>query len=356
MKKFFSGLICGILFFFSLSVCAGGIVSVSLAPSHIQFHLGGVNKQVDETNNPILNYNDRTYIPLRAFSETLGETVNFQIASASTHYINQIDIYTNKEFPHTSGTSGIQDAEGYVTLTDLKYKASNHENGESELVGGKIQINKALSGKKINIFSATGDTSNFEGFSPIFILNESIDPIKVGDIRPFTVPHDEILFIKPEFKIIVKDETQPIHLQRGSNIPSMPLFFESGILSEAADTSYRTNRAMLFEYHIVNLGADLKLQPVYMKLQIFSAQNAITPIYTSELPAFSGTFKSTFGYQRLFLWDKRDQFGHPIQPGKYFYRFLLPSNSSYQLVGENKLSSCEIKSPLGGAENNFNVQ
>lgn len=56
----------------------------------------GSQAVLDTSENPVLNYNDKTYIPLRAFAEAMGAHVDFAAGSKATDQLNLITISANE--------------------------------------------------------------------------------------------------------------------------------------------------------------------------------------------------------------------------------------------------------------------
>jgi hypothetical protein len=77
--------------------CATVFASVSLQaylfPSQVTYHVKDQSKLLDVSgDNKVINVNNKAYIPLRLFSESLGATVNYQPPSEASNGFNKIDI------------------------------------------------------------------------------------------------------------------------------------------------------------------------------------------------------------------------------------------------------------------------
>lgn len=99
MKKFVSGVILGI----GISVCTVALAAEELQtvlfPSKVTFHLPGQDKQLDTSIDPVINVNNKAYIPLRLFSESLGAAVDYREPSDLSNGQHTIDIH----FPEVLG-------------------------------------------------------------------------------------------------------------------------------------------------------------------------------------------------------------------------------------------------------------
>ncbi|MBK5262745.1 MAG: hypothetical protein JJE17_09275 [Peptostreptococcaceae bacterium] len=83
MKIFILGFLCGVLLAVPAGVYASNQISAYLFPSKITIHEDGLTTNFDSAGKPFINYNNRVYVPLRAFSEAMGRYVNFESASAT---------------------------------------------------------------------------------------------------------------------------------------------------------------------------------------------------------------------------------------------------------------------------------
>ncbi|WP_240416638.1 stalk domain-containing protein [Paenibacillus periandrae] len=94
MKKFLTGLVLGIGLSSCTVVFASETIQAYLFPSKVTFHINGKSTNLDVSGeNQIINYNNKAYIPLRLFTETLGAKVDYQSSSAATNGNNLIDVH-----------------------------------------------------------------------------------------------------------------------------------------------------------------------------------------------------------------------------------------------------------------------
>lgn len=91
MKKIFTGVFCSTLLLATTVVASSTTIQATLFPSSVTFNNGGIVKSI-ESENEILNYNNKAYILLRSFSEAIGATVDYQYASESSNGLHQINV------------------------------------------------------------------------------------------------------------------------------------------------------------------------------------------------------------------------------------------------------------------------
>lgn len=116
MKKFISGVVVGV----GLSACSVAFASPTLQaylfPSKVTFHSDGQSKEVSfSTDDPVINYNNKAYIPLRLFTETLDAQVYYALPSDSSDGKSVIDIYFNKD-----NNKKLEDTSGFVAINNLE--------------------------------------------------------------------------------------------------------------------------------------------------------------------------------------------------------------------------------------------
>lgn len=332
---------------------ATGPIEAYFSPSQVSIHMGNTIKVLDVSGDSgVIYYQDRSYVPLRAFVTAMGTTVDYEAASAINGNLNKIDIYSSSTLAVNNLT--LHDPDGYVSIGDLQYNVAN---GEYNLFGGTIRINKDLDGKSVHIYS--GGDASFDYYNPIYVLNEAIDHLKAGDIRPFKVSYGMGSYSSLNFNIRLKDSFQASPLERGSNIPSRPLMFEGGPMGESDDSLFRVDRPTYFYYRLLCFDSNITVQPFKVKLEIYKTDQenqSSELVFSWDLPVFEGTFKKNYGYQGLYLWDKRDFNGQYVEPGWYRFKFVLPEEVSYQIEGSNNINTFKMKAPAGGDENCFEIQ
>ncbi|WP_010279831.1 hypothetical protein [Paenibacillus senegalensis] len=95
MKKWILGFICGVMLIVLTAASPSNAIYGVLFPSEVTFYDGDTARSFDTAGGyQILNYNNKAYIPLRAFAEEMGATVNYE--QPGQDGIHKIDIYQGK--------------------------------------------------------------------------------------------------------------------------------------------------------------------------------------------------------------------------------------------------------------------
>jgi hypothetical protein len=95
VKKYIIGLLCGVVLSMTTAAFAANSIQAILFPSKITFHVNNTSKVIDGAGvNPILNYNNKTYIPLRAFADAMGANVTYENSNAGKGSIPNIEIFS----------------------------------------------------------------------------------------------------------------------------------------------------------------------------------------------------------------------------------------------------------------------
>lgn len=345
MKKFLLGILCGLVLF--STVYASESLSVKLFPSQIKFHINGTIKDLD-SETQVLNYNNRAYIPLRDFVETIGAKISFQQSSQGLENQNLIDIYMTNNAPSIDFL--YEDAERYVSIGELQY--GKDKNNNTELIGGTIRINKDLNGKRI-ILCTDNNTQEYAGFgTPIYILNELSEDLKAGEIRQFRVPSEKI----GEFKSLSVSIADPVISMEfpTNNFATSPLSFNGGVFSIPRNIE----DPIFFHYCIVCTDTSVCADPFEVILEVYKIDSNLKEtemVFRSTLPSFGGNYKNGYGYFGHILWNKRDINGKYVDSGQYKFKFILPDKVSYKIIGDTVQKTLSIEAPLGGGENTFEI-
>ncbi|MDR1573087.1 MAG: copper amine oxidase N-terminal domain-containing protein [Clostridiales Family XIII bacterium] len=158
--------------------------TVDSFPCDVVFHAGdGEDLALDGDRHRVLNYKGRTFVPLRAFAELMGADVRF--AEAGADGFNLIDVTAAGNAPAV--TPEKEDAEGYVSLYDLKYDTETSDTGEVLLRFGMLRVNKDLEGREISLWGGNEPNETETMYEWPVILNEAIEPLRAGDTRPLSV-------------------------------------------------------------------------------------------------------------------------------------------------------------------------
>ncbi|WP_240420059.1 copper amine oxidase N-terminal domain-containing protein [Paenibacillus periandrae] len=133
MKRLVIGIASGVLLSLATgAVAASPSVQAILFPSTINIHKGESTVTLG-SNYEVLNYNNSVYIPLRAFSESIGSTVKYTEPNQGT--LPQIDVYT-ATWPWRSTFLGAGNQEG----SPLFVRLFSAHIPESDSVGFYAQV------------------------------------------------------------------------------------------------------------------------------------------------------------------------------------------------------------------------
>jgi len=141
MKKFIIGLLCGAVLSMTTVAFATNAVKAVLFPSKVTFYTNTTIKVLDGTeDNTILNYNNKAYIPLRAFTDAMGAKVNYR-APAANGGLAKIDIFNAASNAYTINTFEI--GNGVCTPMNLSLEPPHEYYNEKtfgELSLGKVNL------------------------------------------------------------------------------------------------------------------------------------------------------------------------------------------------------------------------
>ncbi len=79
MKKFLTGLLCGLLLATSTAVFASDTIQTVIMDAKFKFD--GVVRELDDDNRIVLNYNGSAYVPVRFVAENAGKLVGYDAAT-----------------------------------------------------------------------------------------------------------------------------------------------------------------------------------------------------------------------------------------------------------------------------------
>lgn len=358
MRKYIIGFMIGIALSLSTVVFAANTIQAYLFPSRVLFHMNDTVKEIDGSgDNAIINYNNKAYIPLRAFTDAMGATVTFTPSSSVTSYLNKIDIYDGPAIPINKGLT-LKDSEGYVTISNLNVVTD--KNANQFLTSGTIQINKDLTGKTIE-FHFSGITDPNQAISSfVYILNEDIDKPEAGDIRPFqtsVVMNDRKL---ESLSVVVRDTLKQYPLENGSNINAwgdpVAIIFAPRSANYINDSLLPLNEITPFDISVLNTSSDnIVIQPYDLTFEVYKldANNQQKElVYSYKLPRSNGTLGHNAGYSVTVPWNQRGTNGKFITAGKYAVRLKAPASLQYFKAGSNDI----INYPLYLRSSGFNVE
>ncbi|MBP1996535.1 stalk domain-containing protein [Paenibacillus eucommiae] len=97
MKKLLTGVAIGVILMLTTAAVSSTSIQATLFPSKVTIHNGSKITTIDGTGKDgIINYNNKSYIPLRTFSEAMGAKVDYESASKQTNGVHKIDIYQSQ--------------------------------------------------------------------------------------------------------------------------------------------------------------------------------------------------------------------------------------------------------------------
>jgi hypothetical protein len=322
MKKFISGIIVGV----GISACTVTFASESLQaflfPSTVTFHSKGETTEVSFSNDdPVINFNNKAYIPLRLFSETLNAKVIYTAPSDSSGGKNVIDIYLKDDDKDV-----IRDHNNFVSISNLE---SSPSGTNSYSLSGVITINEELRGKVIEIHAL--DSNKKVTGSSAEIKIEGISLAKVGDTRKFSAP----IFSQgtpTSFEVVVKDSWGLTNLE----------YFSDGMINNIAGISFgpplinENQKALISGLQFKNQSNnDLNIEPLSIEFQINKVIGDRKEIVKSyKLSELKGEIPAMSWYKAyLPTWDLTDQNAAPVAPGKYEVSIIVPSSLEYNIKG-----------------------
>lgn len=336
MRKFWIGLICGIMLCFFTAAIASNAIQGTLYPSEITIHNGTQVKELSTAKGTVvINYKNQTYIPLRLFSESMGSLVNFQPASTTNGNLNQIQIFSQS----TLAGLNISSIDGYVSAGNLLID----DNNKGLVEGGTIKINKDISGKQI-ILEAIGPDGAVVGASEYFYIdNENINPPKPGDLRSFKTllafgynSSDVTYRLKVQNFVNVKPNPLGELNERDKEYLTYPLYGVMVPPTGSGDGYRIADRAIMpFSFTLTNISKDdIVLDEVPLSFIVYKINpdgtnwKVVTPY---KLPPIKGRLASNEAFEVHIPWYMKDKNGS-VKPGDYLVSLVLPKQ--IQLLNE----------------------
>jgi hypothetical protein len=327
LRTFIAGLCLGVGLAASTVVFASESIQAVLFPSKVSFHLGGQVKEIEGTgDDAIINYNNKAYIPLRTFAESMGAIVDYQAPSEATGNLNRIEI-----FSLTDNDLNIQDSDGYVSLGQLRTEYDN-VNQSPRFVSGLLKVNKNMAGKtlKIDAFDQSGTKIGQSNY--VSIQNEWTKKPQPGDVRAFfaELPTDHV---PASFQVRVHPYwafTQSEYIHNPIINPPISVSF-GGI---GPDIELAKTKAIHFSLSVVNVSDQaIILQPLEMEYQVLKINDGKDELlYSYKIPVIPQNVPGRAGYSAaLPAWNLKDAEGNPIAPGKYAIQIKIPSVIEYSL-------------------------
>lgn len=319
---------------------ATGPVQVFLSPSKVFFHINNTTKEIDVSgDSKIIYFRDRAYIPLRAFSTAMGATISYAAPSASTGNLNRIDIYSPSSLTFNNLT--IQDPDGYVSIGNLN--THKDENGRNLITSGTIKANKDLTGKTIDIYYLIQQNRQI---SYVYIQNEDIEKLKVGDVRPFQtnlIFNEKVAPVAVDVHDTLKLETwETIAKNNGDPIAIMM----GPILSTGEVDMGKVLPSQVLVFN--SSDHDLTVEPFNMEIDIYALTQVGTKerVYNCKLPMISGKIPGKSGFNITAFWNQNNLNGGYVLPGEYIASLTVPV-IYYSPSGSNDRISYDIAEHSG---------
>lgn len=346
MKKIMFGFFLGIIVAASCNVFAGNnMVSAYLFPSKVTIHNEGITKELNVGGDPILNYNGRTYVPLKAFSGAMSAYVTYKPASESVDNLNKIDLYVVNEndFP-------IRDSEGYVSFNISKIeKISRADNANYLKISGLIRINKALEGKSVYLTAEDtrgGTVPGHESFLTC-IDNELNVLLAANDIRSVAFCISDGADINT-LEIKVKDSWIGPNEYAGS---VMMLESELALVKSGFDPDLILDKSISKDQYLDDFSVLLYnqtsetmiVEPIRMRFQVIRIDGSQEEsVVEFDLPKSTLIIPpSTYYMINIPAWDFKDSRGNIVPEGKYRTQLKVSEFFEYKLVDSKTTNKIE---------------
>ncbi|MNI33017.1 hypothetical protein D3C73_869430 [compost metagenome] len=331
MKKFLAGIIVGV----GVSVCSVTLASESLQaflfPSKVTFHSKSDAREIlFSDNDPVINYNNKTYIPLRLFSEALDAKVHYSPPTASSDHKNVIDIYLNPE-----DDISLQDTDNYVSIQHFDSKSTDEGIYVHTNISGLLQVNQSLEGKIIEIHALNAEQQMIGSTADIYMEGPAL--LNVGETRKL-----QTAIITKEFPtsyaVLVKD-TWGLTIMHS---------YTDGMIMDIAGIAFgppnvdSDNKALISSLSFKNtIEQDILIEPMNIELQINKIDGESSELIKSyKLPTLKGRVPAEAWYKAVLPpWDLRDQNGKPAAPGKYEIQIIVPSSLDYTYDGSTEIKT-----------------
>lgn len=331
MKKFILGLLCGAALF-ALTAASSNEIKPLLSTIDVQFHVSGGTNESLPADTMAINYQNRLYVPLRAFGEKMGASV-YYTAPQHNGDRGRVNIFyeDDRDLP-------LQDKEGYVSVGQLDVK-STEDGYEYMVVSGKIKFNKQVPEGKAVALAVLDEAGKELALSGTLRLGTSPGEMEAsqysaGDLTAFrtSLPYVE-LPEQYEFEFHIVDrpawdrEQYPIGAGYGAGgVNGYPLaarMYGTGNGSKAGELEIRIE--------ILNLSLEGNFttsKPLALEYEIYYlADNEAKVVRTLKAAPFEGTIPWKHGaVQTTFAWDYKDGNGAAVPKGETYYgRIKLPA-------------------------------
>ncbi|MZQ80651.1 hypothetical protein GQF01_00585 [Paenibacillus sp. 5J-6] len=324
MKKFISGVIVGV----GISACSVAFASDGLQaflfPSKVTFHNNGMTNEVSfSKDDPVINFNNKAYIPLRLFSETLHAQVNYSTPSDSSDGTNLIDIYLNDD------NFVIPDNEKIISIRNIE---SNPTGGHTFSLSGLITTNKSLEGKIIELHALDANKKIIGSNAEINI--DGAAALNVGETRKFSTS----IYSKETpiaYEVVLKDSWGLTQLD----------YFMDGMLQNVAGISFGPPAIDLNKHALIShlqfknqSDKDIFIEPLSIEYQINKVIGDKKELIKSyKLASLQNKIPSMSWYQASIpAWNLRDQNGSPVAAGSYEVSIIVPNSLTFTSEGTSE--------------------
>ncbi|HWO95595.1 hypothetical protein P4H70_06710 [Paenibacillus ehimensis] len=361
MKKLVIGLTVGAAFSFATGVIASSSIEAILFPSKIKFQAYESIKELNGSNTTVLNYNNSVYIPLRAFAETMGATVNYMASTQEEKSIPQI-VVIPRNMDISEKKLNYKDEENNVNVGYIEPISMG-------VVQGVIKFNKDFKDKNIVLEAFDASGGKLVESSYVHMNNQDSSPPKAGDLRTFRAGVMVDQGKVHSYKIKMVDLLEPIQgpnidLKYGEPIgivfgpPSnfklaQPTTGPKGEQKPYIDGPYgpidsgfigylNKGEMVPFSMSIFNTSpSNIVVDPIHLQLTVkkLNADRTETVVYTKNIPVITGLWKSKDGYRINMPWDMTDKEGVPLTKGTYKISLEVPEIINYKVDGSTEMKS-----------------
>lgn len=353
MKKIVFGFICGVGAVLATGALASSVIQTTLFPSVVTFHTHEGATALNEGDSaPVLMYNQRTYVPLRTFAETIGATVLYG-APTEEGSLPRIDVYS-QPLNFSENDLIYSDEAGYVSLGLINLSS------EDQFHQGIVKVNQDLTNKVVRLHALTasgGELSTAE----IYIHQQDSNPPQAGDIRTFDVSMD--LSRITSFNVSVEELLYPMYTPEMYEQHGKPIFFSfappsgSNFLPtpdflEPPEDFYigphpfagtvQRRSVIPFSFTMVNQSKEnLVVDPVMVELTIsrLHEDQTETIVYQKKLPPISGLWERDWAYRVRIPWNVTDNEGKPLEYGLYRISLMPQETITYTIEGSTEAQS-----------------
>lgn len=329
MKKFILGLLCGLALGGTVAAAAAEPVQAVLFRAIVNFHIHGEDRSIDTGNAPLLNYDNRLYVPLRLFAESMGASVHYHApadqgsdARVEVAYADDRDL-------------ALRDFDEHIGIGHLDVQF--RENGEPPFIRGTVKVFKPLPAGQQAVIELYDREGGLRAETEYIAIGD--DPHRripaadweAGMTGPFAVHFPYMPPLEEyELKVRLTDESAWRYEQASAEaavdgaggLSGYPLAMAIGL----DEHEKKPGEPVAIQATILNLGdAAIALKDAASIKVGVSRRDTGEPLWTGSLAPLSGTIPGKKGtlYTQL-VWDQRDRDGNAAAPGEYIVYLDLP--------------------------------